>query len=130
MGKSTLAYRQFMIIIDTSQILSRNVNFPNILKSFEVLFFFKRRYIYIYIYKMIKNFDPNKGHDHDMISSRILQFCGISVCKRLEIIFPNCLRLGKFSSEWKKANVVSNFKKGEKQLYKKLSSSFLSPDLR
>ena len=48
---------------------------------------------------MIKNFDPNKGHDHDMISSRILQFCGISVCKRLEIIFPNCLRLGKFPSE-------------------------------
>ena len=79
---------------------------------------------------MIKNFDPNKGHDHDMISSRMLQFCGISVCKRLEIIFPNCLRLGKFPSEWKKANVVSKFKKGEKQLYKKLSSSFLSPGLR
>ena len=121
-----------MIIIDTSQILSRNVNFPNILKSSEILFLFSKEdiYIYIYIYKMIKNFDPNKGHDHDMISSRMLQFCGISVCKRLEIIFPNCLRLGKFPSEWKKANVVSNFKKGEKQLYKKLSSSFLSPGLR
>ena len=36
----------------------------------------------------------------------------------LEIIFQNCLRSGKFRSEWKKANVVPTFKKGDKQCIK------------
>ena len=57
------------------------------------------------IYKIIKNLDPNKAHGHDMISIRMIKLCGISICKPLEIIFQNCLRSGKFPSEWKKANV-------------------------
>ena len=67
------------------------------------------------IYKIIKNLDPNKAHGHDMISNRMIKLCGIFLCKPLEIIFQNCLRLGKFPSEWKKANVVPTFEKGDKR---------------
>ena len=51
----------------------------------------------IYIYKIIKNIDPNKAHGHDMISIRMIKLCGISICKPLEIIFQNRL-LSSFSS--------------------------------
>ena len=47
-----------------------------------------------------------------MISIRMIKLCGISICKPLEITFQ------KFPSEWKKANVVSTFKKGDKQCIK------------
>ena len=63
------------------------------------------------IYKIIKNLNPNKAHGHDMITIRMIKLCGISICKPFEIIFQNCLRLGKFPSEWKKAIVVPTFKK-------------------
>ena len=50
-----------------------------------------------------------------MIGIRMIKLRGISICKSLEIIFQNCLRWGKFNSEWKKTNVVPTFKKGDKQ---------------
>ena len=40
------------------------------------------------------------------------------ICKPLAIIFQNCLRSGKFPPEWKKANVVPTFNKGDKQCIK------------
>ena len=70
------------------------------------------------IYKIIKTLDPNKAHGHDMINIRMIKPCGISICKPPEIIFQNCLRSGKFPSEWKKANAVPTFKKGDKQCIK------------
>ena len=72
----------------------------------------------ICIYKKIKNLDPNKAHGNDKISIRMTKLCGISISKPLAIIFQNCLRSGKFLSKWKKANVVSTFKKGDKQCIK------------
>ena len=53
-----------------------------------------------------------------MISICMIKLCGISICKPLEIIFENCLRSGKLPSEWKKANVVPAYKKGDKQCIK------------
>ena len=67
---------------------------------------------------MIKNLDPNKAHGHNTISIRMIKLSGIFICKPLEIIFQNCLRSGKLPSEWKKANVISTFKKGDKPCIK------------
>ena len=97
MGKKYLAFLQFMIIIDTSQILKRNANFSyfseqcTLLKNIsnlpntcskhtnnilDTIVFSKED-----IYKIIKNLDPNKAHGHDMISIRMIKLCGISICK-------------------------------------------------
>ena len=63
------------------------------------------------IAKIIKNFDPNKAHGHDMISIRVLKICGESVLKPLKLIFESCIKSGKFPIEWKKINVVPVHKK-------------------
>ena len=63
------------------------------------------------ISKIIKNLNPNKAHDFDMISIRMLKICGDSILKPLELIFKSCLENGKFPIEWKKANVVLVHKK-------------------
>ena len=70
------------------------------------------------IEKIIKNLDPKKSHGHDMLSIRMLKLCGESIYKPLNLIFKSCLKTGQFPSEWKKANVVPVFKKGDKQLVK------------
>ena len=35
--------------------------------------------------KIIKNLDPNKSHDHDMLTIRMVKLCGESVYKRLNL---------------------------------------------
>ena len=68
------------------------------------------------ILNIIKNFNPNKAHGHDMISIRMVKLCDASFCKSLELIFKSCLESGKFPLEWKKVNVVPPHKKGDKQI--------------
>ena len=67
------------------------------------------------IFKILNNLDPNKAHSHDMFSIRMIRLCGNSVCKLLSIIFNDCLKEGKFPSDWKKAHVVPVHKKGDEQ---------------
>ena len=71
------------------------------------------------ISKIISNLDPNKTHDHDMLSIRMIKLCGNSICKPLSIIFNDCLKEGKFPSDWKKAHIVPAHKKEDKQCLKK-----------
>ena len=70
------------------------------------------------ISKIINNLDPNKAHGHDMLSIRMIKLCENSICKPLSIIFNDCLKEGKFPSDWKKAHVVPVHKKGDKQCLK------------
>ena len=70
------------------------------------------------ISKTINKLDPNKAHGHDMLSIRMIKLCGNSICKPLSIIFNDCLKEGKFPSDWKKAHVVPVHKKGDKQCLK------------
>ena len=67
------------------------------------------------IAKIIQNLDPNKAHGHDQISIRMLKICGKTICKPLECIFRECLNTDLFPLEWKKANLVPLYKKGDKQ---------------
>ena len=66
--------------------------------------------------KLISGLDPNKAHEHDMISICMLKICGESIHKPLESIFQASLNDGRFLSEWKKANVVPIHKKDDKQI--------------
>ena len=52
----------------------------------------------------------------------MLKLCGESICRPLNIIFKTCIRTGKFPLEWKKANVVSIYKKDYKQIIKNYRS--------
>ena len=70
------------------------------------------------ILNIIRTLNPNEAHGHDGISTRMLKICDESICKPLYIIFKNCIESGKFPLEWKKANVVPIYKKGNKQFIK------------
>ena len=47
------------------------------------------------ILKIIKNLDPTKAHDHDMVNIRMVKLCDASLCKPLVLIFNLCLGSGK-----------------------------------
>ena len=66
------------------------------------------------IAKIIRRLDANKAHGHDMLSIRMIKLCRNTICKPLSITFKDCLNEGKFPHEWKKANVVPVYNKGNK----------------
>ena len=77
--------------------------------------------------KIIRNLDPNKAHEHNMISSRMIKICDTSICRPLQLIFQSCLESGKFPNEWKKANVAPVHKKGGKEILKNYRPISLLP---
>ena len=66
------------------------------------------------ILKIICSLNYNKAHGYDDISIRLLKICDSAIVKPLSIIFKNCLQTGTFPNNWKKSNVVSIHKKGDK----------------
>ena len=54
------------------------------------------------IAKIIQNLHPNKAHGHDNISIRMLQICGPSIYKPLEMMFKQCIETIAFPFEWKR----------------------------
>ena len=79
------------------------------------------------ILKIIQNLNPNKAHGRDKISMAMINICGKSLCKALEMIFKSCIKKGEYPSKWKKANVVPVHKKGNKQLLKNYRPISLLP---
>ena len=65
------------------------------------------------IAKILQNLDPNKPHGHDKISIRMLQLCGNSISKPLELIFQQAMESGSFPSKWKKGNIIPIHKKDD-----------------
>ena len=68
------------------------------------------------IIKLIRSLDPNKAHGCDGISIRMLKLCATSISKPLHILFNNSVISKCFPNEWKKANIISVHKKGDKQI--------------
>ena len=60
-----------------------------------------------HIEKIIVSFNPNKAHDHDNISMRMLTIWGDIIFKPLELIFKQALTTAVFPSDWKKGNIVT-----------------------
>ena len=79
------------------------------------------------IVKIIKNSDPNKAHGHDMISIFMIKICGESILNPFQLLLKSCIESGKFSIEWKKANVVPVHKKNDKQLKENYRPKSLLP---
>ena len=70
------------------------------------------------IKSIINKLDPNKVHDHGMISILMINLCGESIYKPLEIFFKCCLNQGIFPVEWKSDNVETVHKKGDHKCVK------------
>ena len=70
------------------------------------------------ITNVIKIQNSNKSADIDNLSIPVLKICTALVCKPLEIILRSSLNRGKPPVEWKRANDVPVFKKGDKQCVK------------
>ena len=57
----------------------------------------------------------------------MFKICGDTICKPLELIFKQALTTGLFPSEWTKGNIVSCYKKGDKQNLKNYRPVSLLP---
>ena len=63
----------------------------------------------------IRSLNGSKSHGHDGISIRMIQLSCKSIAKPLYLLFRNCFEASTFPIEWKKANVIPVYKKGNKQ---------------
>ena len=64
------------------------------------------------IIKIIKALDPNKAHEHDGISIRMIKLCTITIdIKTFTFLFKKYLKKECFCNEWKKENIVPVTKK-------------------
>ena len=75
---------------------------------------------------IIKNLDPVKVHTCDNISIKMIKIRSESLTLLLRIIFKQSVKEGRFPEIWKKANVVSVYKKEDKKPLKKLLSNWLT----
>ena len=57
----------------------------------------------------------------------MFKICGDTICKPRELIFKEALTTSLFSSEWTKGNIVSCYKKGDKQNLKNYRPVSLLP---
>ena len=62
-----------------------------------------------------------------MISIGMIKICDTSIWRPLKLIFQSCLKNEKFPTEWKKADVVPVYKKGDKQILKNYPPISLLP---
>ena len=58
----------------------------------------------------------SKAHSHDDISVRMVKICDDSIKKPLPIIYKNCIKTSIYTNAWKKYNIASVLKKGDKQV--------------
>ena len=79
------------------------------------------------ILNIIKDLNPNKAHDCDGISIKMIKMCGDSIAIPLMIIFNTALNTGVFPDLWKKGNIVPAHKKESKHIVKNYRPISLLP---
>ena len=82
------------------------------------------------IARMLQNVDPKKAQGHEKTIICMLQLCGNSKCKPLELIFKQSMDSGSFPSSWKKGNIVPIHKRDDKKCFKNYRTVPLQPILR
>ena len=63
---------------------------------------------------LLDNINTNKAPGPDGIHGCVLKHCSISLCRLLSIIFKLSYNTGIIPTEWKSANIVPIYKKGDK----------------
>ena len=63
------------------------------------------------IEKVIANLNSNKAHVNDNLNISLIKICGDTICKPLKLHFKHALNNIAFSSELRKGNIVSCYKK-------------------
>ena len=81
------------------------------------------------ILKILRALDINKAHGHDEISIRMLKLYDKSIIPPLSLMFQNCIDTRTFPDTWKKSNIVSVHRKGDKQIVDNYRPVSLSPIL-
>ena len=76
------------------------------------------------IRSFLKKLDTNKAPGPDGIHGKVLKNCAIAIAYPLYLIFNKSFQTGYIPDEWKLANVVPVFKKGEKTLVGELQAHF------
>ena len=79
------------------------------------------------ILALIRKLDANKAHGWDDVSIRMVKICEESLVRPLMNIFTLSLESGTFPSDWKKANVIPVYKKGDKAIVKNYRPVSLLP---
>ena len=117
----------YFIIMNLLLILKKKPNFSiHLLQSnvhYQIIIVSYQKVCYFLLKNILSNFqiykhDPITAHGHDMISIRILKLCGPSLSKLISVIFKSSLSQMKFFIGWKKGNVVTIHKNGDKQCIK------------
>ena len=67
------------------------------------------------VFRLLKNLNPNKAPGPDGIHGRVLKNCASSLALPLSLLFTVSYRTGQIPSEWKSADIVPVFKKGDKK---------------
>ena len=70
------------------------------------------------VYRVLLDLDCTKATGPDNIPASFLRSCAHTLCDSLALLFNLSLRSGVLPSEWKKANIVPVFKKGDKRSVK------------
>ena len=81
------------------------------------------------IKKLLSNLDPNKANGPDNIPGKFLKTCASEMADIYSILFQVSLDQGVVPADWKNANVVPLFKKGDRSLpenYRPISLTSLS----
>ena len=68
------------------------------------------------ILKIIRFLNVNKAHGHDGISVRMIKVCDKSLVHPFSLICRGCIDTGVCPDTWKKSNIVSVHKKGDKEI--------------
>ena len=68
------------------------------------------------ILRIIRSLKPYQANGWDDIAIRMIKICDISLVAHLKLIFESCKVQGTLPEIWKRANVVPNHNKGDKNL--------------